>query len=96
MAAGQPERAYVRVIYRGRVQGVGFRYTTLQVAKGYEVTGFVRNETDGSVWLEAEGEAPEVAAFADAVAEELADFIREVDRVEGMRSPRFTSGFIIR
>jgi acylphosphatase len=44
-----------RVIYSGRVQGVGFRATTCDVAEGFEVTGFVRNEHDGTVLLEVQG-----------------------------------------
>ena len=41
------------VYFSGRVQGVGFRFTTLQVAKEFEVAGFVSNLPDGRVRLEA-------------------------------------------
>ena len=44
-----------KVVFRGHVQGVGFRYQTLDVAKGFDVSGFVRNEMDGTVTLEVEG-----------------------------------------
>lgn len=37
----------------GRVQGVGFRFTTVQLAKDMGVKGIVRNENDGSVYVEA-------------------------------------------
>jgi acylphosphatase len=37
------------VHYSGHVQGVGFRYTTRSIARGYEVTGFVQNLEDGRV-----------------------------------------------
>lgn len=40
----------------GRVQGVGFRYYAVQTAKNLGLTGFVRNKSDGSVYIEAEGE----------------------------------------
>jgi acylphosphatase len=43
--------AYVR----GRVQGVGFRYHTLQTAQELELTGWVRNLRDGRVEVLAEG-----------------------------------------
>ena len=48
-----------RVIYSGHVQGVGFRWTTQGVARGFAVTGFVRNLRDGRVeiFVGAEGEA---------------------------------------
>ena len=56
-----------RVFYDGRVQGVGFRFTTRQVARGYEVTGWVRNLPDGRVELEAAGEPEEVEAFLKGI-----------------------------
>ena len=43
----------IRVI--GKVQGVGFRYSALQKAQELELRGYVRNERDGSVFLEIEG-----------------------------------------
>jgi len=55
------------VRFTGRVQGVFFRATTEQVARDYDVTGFVRNEPDGSVRLVAEGEADELDRFVEAV-----------------------------
>jgi acylphosphatase len=44
----------VQVLFRGRVQGVGFRYTVRELAKGFEVTGFIKNVVDGRVELVAE------------------------------------------
>jgi len=44
-----------RVYYSGHVQGVGFRVTTLHIARRYRITGFVRNLADGRVELVAEG-----------------------------------------
>ena len=49
----------------GKVQGVGFRYYTEKRAKQYEIKGFVQNKTDGSVYIEAEGEDSDVRALAD-------------------------------
>lgn len=53
----------VQVRFVGRVQGVGFRATARGVAMDHPVRGFVRNESDGSVLLEVQGEATDVRAF---------------------------------
>lgn len=49
----------VKINVYGMVQGVGFRYNTLQKANELGIAGFVKNRTDGSVYIEADGE-PEV------------------------------------
>lgn len=58
---------HVRV--SGRVQGVGFRWFVLTEARRRGLKGWVRNNRDGSVELEAEGSAGEVAALRARVAE---------------------------
>jgi acylphosphatase len=47
----------------GKVQGVGFRYFTCEVAKSSEIKGFVKNEPDGSVYIDAEGDAKNMSVF---------------------------------
>ncbi|HEX5176261.1 MAG TPA: acylphosphatase [Chthoniobacteraceae bacterium] len=67
-----------QVFYEGRVQGVGFRFTVKQIARGFEVTGWVRNLDDGRVELQVAGEANEVDAFLAAIAEsELKSHIKQ-------------------
>lgn len=83
------------VFFSGRVQGVGFRYQTLQVARGFEVAGFVMNLPDGRVQLEAEGEKAEIDAFVAALEEQMAGYIRQVARQTARRAPEFR-GFVIR
>jgi len=56
-------RRRVRVVVRGIVQGVGFRYHTQQQARALGLTGFVRNTRDGSVEVEAEGDPEQVDAL---------------------------------
>jgi acylphosphatase len=58
----------VTVHYSGRVQGVGFRMTVRNLARGYDVTGTVSNLPDGRVELIAEGAKAEVAAFLEGIA----------------------------
>jgi acylphosphatase len=57
----------MHIFYAGKVQGVGFRYTTKNVAMGYEVAGQVRNLADGRVELLAEGLKEELEAFREAI-----------------------------
>jgi len=69
-----------QVFYEGRVQGVGFRYTVKTIARGYEVTGWVRNLDDGRVELQVSGEREELEGFLEAIAEsELKSHIKRVD-----------------
>jgi acylphosphatase len=58
-----------QVFYSGRVQGVGFRYTTKQIASGFEVTGWVKNLPDGRLELQAMSHD----------ADELDAFLRDID-----------------
>jgi acylphosphatase len=62
----------VRVIVRGRVQGVAFRHHTAQQARRAGVAGFVRNRPDGSVEAAFEGEPSGI--------EELLAFVRRGPR----------------
>jgi acylphosphatase len=59
--------ASVQVFYEGNVQGVGFRWSVRNIAKGFDVTGSVRNLRDGRVELQATGDEEEVRAFLDAI-----------------------------
>ncbi|WP_083526928.1 acylphosphatase [Thermophilibacter mediterraneus] len=53
----------LRLRFVGQVQGVGFRWTSMGVARDLGLTGWVRNERDGSVSAEIQGEASHVGAF---------------------------------
>ena len=66
-----------RVIYAGSVQGVGFRYRTVRLARGFDVTGYVRNLADGRVELVVEGEVSEVTVFLGALEDELGSYITD-------------------
>jgi acylphosphatase len=90
-----PEVHHETVYFTGHVQGVGFRYSTLQIAKEYEVSGYVKNLSDGRVQVEVEGKAAEVAAFVSAVEERMHGYVRKTERTPNRREPEYT-GFAIR
>lgn len=68
--AKNPPMKTKRVIYEGRVQGVGFRYTTKDLARGFDVIGTVRNLPDGTVELIVSGENGEVTEFLRELRED--------------------------
>ena len=49
------EKIRKRMVFQGRVQGVGFRWHARHVALALGLTGWVRNEYDGSVTMEIQG-----------------------------------------
>lgn len=53
------------ITIRGRVQGVYFRQHTLERAAELGISGFVKNQPDGSVYCEAEGDAHALQNFLD-------------------------------
>ncbi|NBC01783.1 MAG: acylphosphatase [Bacteroidetes bacterium] len=62
-----PNRTRQAARVTGRVQGVGFRHFTRQTARRLDLSGWVRNEPDGSVRLEAEGPPDAVEQLMKAV-----------------------------
>lgn len=83
------------VIFTGHVQGVGFRYAALQVAKEFEIAGYVLNLSDGRVQVEAEGAKGEVKAYVEALHERMHGYVKSSERLQTSRVPQF-SGFEIR
>ena len=57
----------MRILYDGNVQGVGFRASVLSVARGYDVSGWVKNLPDGRVEVMAAGDALEVDDFIQGI-----------------------------
>ncbi len=85
-----------KVFYSGRVQGVGFRYTTKQIASGYDVTGSVKNLPDGRVELLAcAADTEELEAFLSAIDESnLGSLIKERE-ISSVSAPLGLRGFLI-
>jgi len=93
MSPGSTERR--EVLYSGRVQGVGFRYTVRHIASRYPVGGYVENLPDGRVRLIAEGDKPALDEFLGDIDAAMSSNIgrRLVDKQAA--SSEFT-GFEIR
>ena len=74
-----PHNAY-HVIYSGTVQGVGFRFTVIRFARQYaSLTGYVKNNPDGTVEMHVEGNSSEVESLLeDIVTGPHAAYIRNV------------------
>lgn len=83
------------VHYSGRVQGVGFRYTTVEIAERFDISGFVENLADGRVHLVVEAEAGECDRFLAAVAERLDRYIAHIELKHRDPTGEF-DGFFIR
>lgn len=66
-----------RVIYSGRVQGVGFRFRTRMIAERYAVTGYVKNLADGTVELLVQGNEGEIDRFRRGVRDEMRGLIQD-------------------
>ena len=80
----RPCNIRVKVNFFGRVQGVGFRYRTHQIAQSHSVTGYVENHSDGSVHLVVEGTAPAVDTFLTELCDSMK---RYISRRESHESP---------
>ncbi len=65
------------VLYSGRVQGVGFRYTSHTIARRHDVAGYVRNLPDGRVELVVVGKPRELDGFLGEVREFFDGHIRD-------------------
>ncbi len=61
----------IKVLFFGRVQGVGFRYRVCRIAESMAVTGQVRNRSEGSVEVVAEG-----------IEQELVDFLHRIQEAQ--------------
>jgi len=70
--------------FTGRVQGVGFRYTAYHAATALGVTGWVTNEWDGSVLMEAQGNGGQIGALLKNLQDGM--FIR-IDNIEKKQLP---------
>jgi acylphosphatase len=78
-----------RVIFIGRVQGVGFRYTAHRIAHRHQLTGFVRNLPDGTVEMLAQGPAGDIDDCIRDIKEYFGDYLRETIIQEIPPDPKY-------
>ncbi len=76
------------IIFIGRVQGVGFRFTAFNAANRRQLTGFVRNLPDGTVEMFAQGPAKTIDDCIRDIKECFSGYIRETKIEEIPSDPR--------
>jgi len=77
------------VIFVGRVQGVGFRYTAHRMANRHQLTGFVRNLPDGTVEMLAQGPVHDIDDCIQGIKEYFSDYLREMKIQEIPPDPKY-------
>jgi acylphosphatase len=76
------------VIFIGRVQGVGFRFTVHRMANRHQLTGFVRNLPDGTVEMLAQGPARDIDDCVRDIRDYFDDYIRDTEIQEIPPDPK--------
>lgn len=69
----------IHVFYAGYVQGVGFRFTTQELAQKLGVVGWVKNLRGGGVELVAEAEESVLKDFLSRIKQYFQQYIQDVD-----------------
>ena len=83
------------LFFSGQVQGVGFRYTASQIARRHDISGWVRNLSDGRVEVSVQGDPAELERFLDSLGSETHGRISNIDKSKVPVEPDLT-GFVIR
>jgi acylphosphatase len=78
------------IIFTGRVQGVGFRFTVHRMASLHQLTGFVRNLPNGSVEMLAQGRTEDIDDCIRDIEIEFAGYVRDTKIDDVPPDPRHT------
>ncbi len=78
------------ILFSGQVQGVGFRYTARRIVGRYNITGFVRNLSDGDVEMLAQGPDQDIDNCIKDIQDYFADYIRDTQIDPVPYSSRYT------
>jgi acylphosphatase len=77
-------------VFSGSVQGVGFRFTALNIANRYKLTGYVRNMPRGDVEMVAQGEEETINGCVRDIEESFAGYIRDTQVAAAEVDPKLT------
>ena len=77
------------IIFKGRVQGVGFRYTTQCAASRYDLAGYVRNLPNGTVEALLQGTEPNIRACLNDLQDTFSGCLRETNTTNKPVNPRY-------
>jgi len=78
------------VVFSGRVQGVGFRFTALNAASRYRLTGYVRNVSNGTVEMVVQGPAADIDNCINSIEQSFADYITGTKSEDIPPDPAYT------
>jgi len=78
------------IIFAGRVQGIGFRFTAHRIARLHQLTGYVRNLSDGSVEMLVQGYTEDVDGCIADIKDSFAGYLREVKIEKVAHNPKYT------
>jgi acylphosphatase len=67
------------IVFSGRVQGVGFRFTALNIANSYKLAGYVRNLPGGGVEMLIQGQPDMIDNCLCDLRESFAGFVKEAE-----------------
>ena len=79
------------VIFKGTVQGVGFRFTAMRIAQRYELTGYVKNLPSGEVEMLAQGHPEDIKDALQDISESFGANIRDKQITSQPVNPRYHS-----
>jgi len=77
------------IIFKGRVQGIGFRFTAFRVATRHQISGFVRNLPDGTVEMIAQGNADDITDCIQDIEKSFEGYLRDTTIREIPADPQY-------
>jgi acylphosphatase len=83
------------IVFSGRVQGVGFRFTSLNIANHYRLTGYLRNLPNGNIEMFAQGSEKMVDECIRDIQDSLVGSISHIDIENAAPDPKCTDFKII-